>query len=296
MTEDSTRYKTADDFRQALEIRIRTQWQKEGGDYQDHTRTVAFERCLARFNPETTTLKGGYALELRLAESRLTKDIDLTINEKALLISDKKEQKEAIRQYVQTCLDKDIGDYFVFEVKHGARSLPNTEGGGTRLTIIAKVADRAFREFHVDIEIQDREILPPERQQGRDVLGFAGIKNPTISIAANELIFAEKLHAYMRTWNDRDNTRVKDIVDMVQLTEQNMDKEKLMHAIDKVFADPDSHEVPEQLSPPPASWEVRYNEMARSVNLSLGLSDAYEKLRKYIQPVLKHCLKGTAEH
>jgi hypothetical protein len=90
MVKDSKKYKAAGDFRRALEEKVRAIWKDQPGtQYQDHTRIVAFERCLARFDPAKTTLKGGYALELRLTEARLTKDMDLTITKEKLLIANK---------------------------------------------------------------------------------------------------------------------------------------------------------------------------------------------------------------
>ena len=101
---------------------MRATWKGQPGtQYQDHTRIVAFERCLARFNPLKTTLKGGYALEFRLTDARLTKDMDLTITEEKLLIADKDRQAEAIREYVQDLLQQDLDDYFTFEIKQGAK-------------------------------------------------------------------------------------------------------------------------------------------------------------------------------
>jgi hypothetical protein len=66
---------------------------------------------------------------------------------------------------VQEALQQDLDDYFTFEVKQGAKHLTKVEGGGIRLTIIAKVDGRVFREFHIDIEIREKEILPPERHK-----------------------------------------------------------------------------------------------------------------------------------
>lgn len=111
MAKESKLYKTAADFRQALENKLRTTWRAQPGtSCQDHTRMVAFERCLARFDSTKTTLKGGYALELRLSEARVTRDMDLTIIEKNLLIADKEKQAQAIRAYVQAQLDLDLDD------------------------------------------------------------------------------------------------------------------------------------------------------------------------------------------
>lgn len=278
------KYNSAGEFRQALENKVRAAWKnRPGTQYQDHTRIVAFERCLARFDSERTTLKGGYALELRLNTARLTKDMDLTIIEKKLLIANREKQAEAIREYVQVVLEKDIDDYFNFEVKQGAKHLKNAEGGGTRLTIVANVDGRVFREFHIDIEVKEIEILPPESHLAQDVLGFAGIPNPTVSLVCSETMFAEKLNAYMVQWDDRENTRTKDIVDLNLLLDEGVDKEKICQAMKKVF---ESIKLPETLKPPPESWKQIYPELAQQAGLELTLEQAYDRLntfyKKYI--------------
>jgi hypothetical protein len=277
------KYKSAGDFRQALEGKVRATWRAQPGtQYQDHTRIVAFERCLARFNPLKTTLKGGYALEFRLTYARLTKDMDLTITEEKLLIADKDRQAEAIRDYVQDLLQQDLDDYFTFEIKQGAKHLKNAEGGGTRLTVIAKVDGRVFREFHIDIEIRKEEILPSESHEGQNSLSFAGIPNPTVSLTPNEVMFAEKLNAYTAEWNDRENTRVKDIVDLNCLLDQNLDHGKIHIAIDKVFQ---SRQLPKSLAPPPDAWLNEYNKLASQVNLNLDLNQAYERLNNFYKKI-----------
>ena len=281
-------YKTATDFRCALEARVRQTWKQCGGKYQDHTRSIAFERFLARCNPNTTTVKGGYALELRMPEARTTRDIDLNLSEKSLLLVEKEKRAEAIRQYFENCLNSDLGDHFKWKVLIGAKELPNAEGGGTRLTIISEVDNRIFREFHVDVNLQDIEILPPEKCTGHNMLGFASIPNPIYSVTPNEAIFAEKLQAYTTVWRDRENSRVKDIIDMNLIIDQKPNSHKLCLALNKVFK---SHKLPEHLSPPPESWNKDYPRLAQLSKLSLSLDQAYERLNSFYEKLRKNMHK-----
>lgn len=76
-------YATAAAFRRALEDRLQDIAKREAVDLQRVRRQVAFDRFLARLfkagEPRTLpwTLKGGYAMELRIKSARTTKDIDL---------------------------------------------------------------------------------------------------------------------------------------------------------------------------------------------------------------------------
>src|SRR5260221_11576269 len=74
-------FKTATAFRKSLESRLMNVSQDTNIDLQRLRRKVAFDRLLARFfvnGSNTWVLKGGYALEIRFAHARATKDIDLT--------------------------------------------------------------------------------------------------------------------------------------------------------------------------------------------------------------------------
>ena len=80
MPHETTTYTTATAFRQALEARLANISLRDVIDIQRLRRQVAFDRLLCRLFRDSNApwmLKGGYAMELRLAESRTTRDIDL---------------------------------------------------------------------------------------------------------------------------------------------------------------------------------------------------------------------------
>ena len=83
-------YSAPQDFRNALEARLRNSAHSRGTDLQRLRRRVAFERLLARlFTQEDPPwiLKGGYALELRLGDqARSTLDLDLSVPDPARLL------------------------------------------------------------------------------------------------------------------------------------------------------------------------------------------------------------------
>ncbi|HUW94726.1 MAG TPA: nucleotidyl transferase AbiEii/AbiGii toxin family protein, partial [Anaerolineae bacterium] len=55
--------------------------------------------------------------------------------------------------------------------------------------------------------------------EGSPFLGFAGISPARIALYPVDQQFGEKAHAYTFPWRDRDNTRVKDLVDLVLLAQ-----------------------------------------------------------------------------
>jgi hypothetical protein len=53
---------------------------------------------------------------------------------------------------------------------------------------------------------------------------------------SREQQFAEKLHAYTRPRTDRDNSRVKDLVDLLLLVRTQMRPRRLRESIERTFA------------------------------------------------------------
>jgi hypothetical protein len=81
-------------FRQSLESRLKAIAKERAIDLQRVRRKVAFERFLARLfsvQPYPWVLKGGYALEVRFAVARATKDMDLGTRLKIAGIANKLE-------------------------------------------------------------------------------------------------------------------------------------------------------------------------------------------------------------
>jgi hypothetical protein len=70
---------------------------------------------------------------------------------------------------------------------------------------------------------------------------------------SREQQFAEKLHAYTLLRTDRDNSRVKDLVDLVLLMQTRMDPHRLRENIQRTFTHRATHSLPQQLDQPPES-------------------------------------------
>jgi hypothetical protein len=79
---------------------------------------------------------------------------------------------------------------------------------------------------------------------------------------------AEKLHARVYA-HDRPSSRVKDLVDLVLLTEAGvLSPEPLSMRLRQVYAVRDASTPPPQLPPPPASWTAPYAAMAAELGLA----------------------------
>jgi hypothetical protein len=269
-------YDTPQAFRTALQARLRNVAGQRGTDLQRLQRRVAFERLLARlFAGQTRVplgqdppwlLKGGYALELRLPDrARSTLDLDLSVPEPERLLSpsagdEAARRDEQIHEQLQIAAERDLDDGFQFLVRLPKRA--TMPGGGIRCSVEARLAGRVFAS---------------------DLLDFAGIPAAHVALYPLAQQFAEKIHAYTFPWQDRDNTRVKDLVDLVLLIHAGqVDPARIRRALRFTFAARASHPLPLQLAEPPQDWAEPYAALAGDLDLPAAtLSEAYAYLASY---------------
>lgn len=93
------KYKTAQNFRSAVQEKLKLISRNEGVDIMRLYRQVGYTHYLARLFRDKNVpwiLKGGHALELRLQESSATKDIDLALKETKFLRGSENEKNDAI--------------------------------------------------------------------------------------------------------------------------------------------------------------------------------------------------------
>ncbi len=257
------RFKTAQDFRKSLEARLQREAKEKGIDLQRVRRQVAFDRLLARLfmQPEPPFfLKGGYAMELRLASARATKDIDLTYLQHVQHLDDLSD--DFILRDLRTLAATDLGDYFSYALGTAELDLDNAPYGGSRYPVSSFIDGRLFVRFHLDVG-GDVLVLPTETLTMPNWLHFFGTTAPTIAMISLEQQFAEKIHAYTLPREARSNSRVKDLVDILLLMRMRvLETVKLIFALRQVFKIRDTHQLPLTLPHPPADWELPYAALA----------------------------------
>jgi hypothetical protein len=269
-------YDTPQAFRAALEARLRNVAQQQGTDLQRLQRRVAFERLLARLFAEDDPpwlLKGGYALELRLQDrARSTLDLDLSVPEPGRLMHPAFGGKGdliagQIHERLQIVAECDLDDGFEFLIQLPKRaSLP---GGGIRCTVEARLAGRAFARFHLDVGFGDAVLDPPEWVVGSDLLAFVGVPAARVALYPLAQQIAEKIHAYTFPWEDRDNTRVKDLVDLVLLVQsESLEPKRVRRALVATYETRGTHPLPAKLPAPPREWDEPYAALAKELGLS----------------------------
>jgi hypothetical protein len=285
-------YATLQAYRTALDTRLKNVAQSQGIDLQRLRRGVAFERLLARLFSEDNPpwlLKGGYALELRLENrARSTLDLDVSVPDPDHLSPSDAAGENASRMPVvytrlQQTASRDLKDGFDFLISRPREDPIGAPGGGVRCSVIARVGGRTFAQFHLDVGLGDAVIDPPEWIEGRALLSFAGIPQARVALYPLSQQFAEKIHAYTLPRRGRDNTRVKDLVDLVLLVHLgNLELESVKRALRATFETRGTHPLPARLPQPPSDWVEPYAALAQELDLPAStLQEGYAHLAGY---------------
>ena len=262
------RYHSASALRRALETRLKQEAIDTGTDLARRRRLVVFDRVAARLAEDRAAgwiLKGGAALEFRLrSRARATKDMDLA----ACPYSESGLEGHGVRELLidALTLDED-GDGFLFQVSPPVPLAADTAGrGGWRFSIESRLAGRTFAAVRIDVVARGEEITHTERLALPNLLAFAGTPPRHIEAVDRRQHFAEKLHAFTRSYGDRPNTRIKDLVDLVLLIESGLAADaSVADAVRHVFAVRATHSVPQKLPDPPPAWADLYPELAESL-------------------------------
>ncbi len=286
------RYADAEAFRAALEARLR---QASTGD-QDlarRRRIVAFDRFLARLAVaagDDWVLKGGAALEFRMPDrARATRDIDLALTEPV----------DPAHRLLDDLEADPFEDHFSFRVTR-RRELSEAPDRSvvTRLSLEALLGGRVFERFVVDLVGTDgASTESAERVELGRAFAFADL--PIVELAVLDLRthWAEKLSAYLRRYDDRPNTRVKDLVDLVLLIEHGLEPDAQLHqAVTNTFAQR-QQELPDGQLPSMADeWAEPFEAMAADLALgTIRATDAHSRVERFWQDALQHDQVATTD-
>jgi hypothetical protein len=284
-------YATPEAFKVALEARLKNSAKSRSVSVSVNRVRQRFvmERFLARVVHvfgSTATLKGGLALELRIATARSTKDIDLRAVGDASEVLPKLKRAAAV----------DVGDHLSFRVAEHPQH-PDIEDAlyeGRRFHVAAQLATRPYGDaFGVDVSMGDPMHGPTESFDGEDFLAFVGVPPVRVDLYPAETHVAEKFHAYTKPPRRPGavNSRMKDLPDIAILgSVRAFDAQHLRSAIALTFNARATHDAPASLPAPPSSWAAEYPNFAEEHGLEWkALTDVHAAAAKF----LDHALAGS---
>jgi hypothetical protein len=260
-------------LRQALETRLGNRSRESGVDLERLRRRAAFERLLVRLElgaPHRWVVKGGMALEIRLGDrARSTRDLDLVLR-------DAEADGATVRELLIDCLsvarEEDGFEFLVGEPT--AITLDEAGRPGWRFSVESRMAGRRFASVRLDVVARDDEVSRTRRVELPGVFDFAGLERHEVEVVDPAQHFAEKAHAFTRTYGDRLNTRVRDLPDMVLLIEDGLEPTpELFSIVAQLFEARADHPVPVELPDPPAFWHENYPALASDLDVSAKTLD-----------------------
>jgi hypothetical protein len=223
-------------------------------------------------------------MELRLKTAHTTRDIDLAVTKLPMPAADWDANAANILESLREAGKLDLLDFFAFEFGNAMQDLDAAPYGGARFSVDARLAGRSFVKFHLDVSAGDVLRQPYESLSGRDWLGFAGIARMNFPAVSPEEQFAEKLHAYTLPRVSRENTRVKDLMDLILLIEQTkLDAARLPKSIRETFQRRKTHEIPADLAAPPVSWSRPFAEMATECGLEPDIGKQFNVVNQFFR-------------
>lgn len=244
-------YKHPNDFKSALEDRLRDQAAAEGSPFVRKRMLVIFDRFLARIDKqfaEAVVLKGGLALELRLTRARTTKDVDLRMMG----------SPDGLLSRLQDAGRLDLGDHLRFEVQvdQDQPEIDDAVYEGYRFKTTCMLAGGPYGDpFGLDVAFGDPMLGPPQEMLTPDHLKFIGIPPPCLRVYPIETHIAEKLHAYTKP-RRTPNSRVKDLPDLALLASaQPLMARQVRAALAQTFTFRDTHHVPSVFPAPNEAWK-----------------------------------------
>ena len=278
---------TPQQFRASVESRLSAESSATGRTINRVRTLLVMERFLTRMvavAPDAFVLKGGLALELRLARARATRDVDV-------LARGDGDSAEALMRRAAG-LAPEPPDHIEFAVvpNPGDRGIDGAgvRYHGRRFLVTPTIASRPFGDrFGVDVAVADAVVGAPDMLEGSDFFGRYGLARLCVPAYPLPTHLAEKLHA-LTLPRSQPNSRLKDLVDVALLSElDGHDAGLLRTAIDRTFTFRSSHTAPERLPEPPSAWTAQYARMQADERLSWPTLDALMRAaRAFLDPVL----------
>lgn len=278
-------YATPAAFKEALEARLRKQARAEQQDMNRLRTRLVMDRLAARIGEQLPTdviLKGGVVMELRLANARATKDLDIHLH-----------GQPARTLHAIKSASRAVGDDFLsFHIEDHPRH-PHIEAEGLhyegfRFRVQALLAGKPYGgAFGLDAVFAEPFFGEPEALPGSDLLAFIGIPTPVHRVYPVLTHIAEKLHAYTQP-RARPNSRVKDLPDLALLASADPYRsEAVLKAIEVTYQHRSTHERPQHLPTPPQAWTGPYQRMAKRDHLPWqSLDEVFVAAARFLNPVL----------
>lgn len=270
-------------LRRSLETRLKTRSQDTGLPLDRLRKEAALQRMLARIAavaPKGSwALKGGLAMLARIGDrARATADADATWRIATAMLE----------TTLEDAAETELGDHFEFLIGRGRQIQAEGPEGGLRFPIRCLVAGKPFEALRLDVNLVSGDPRPLDHVELRNLFDFAALPPVVVPAVRVEQQLAEKLHAYTRDYGEQDNSRAKDLYDMIAIAQHLRlpPHSRLRQACQETFKLRETN-WPPTMKPPPAIWEGAWRGFVRDYGLAhQSLEKAHAANRQFWEPVL----------
>ena len=131
------------------------------------------------------------------------------------------------------------------------------------MTVGATLANRNFGTLKLDISPRAHELDATDVVELPNTLAFAGVTTVKIEIVDVHRHAAEKFHGMLKDFGERENTRVRDLADIMLLIEAGLlTPSGLAESVIAVWTERTSAAPPTSFPALPPSWPTRYESLA----------------------------------
>jgi len=258
---------------------------------QHFLRHVVYEQIIASIPPDFAFLQGGAGVRYQLKFGAQTKDVDMLIREEVaakanLLSMNSDDRKRYLVGHTRKLIDARPPDYCVLRVVD-ARHFDDVRVNelAAQLVLQAEVGSHKLQHtVELDFGVQTHPVTVTQIR-GHDLLSFAGLENPDISVLGPEELAAIKICVYLEHHHQPERFRPQDIAHAAALISNcSFDKgifAKAMafNAIDRNIVHKLSFPLPKPNLPHSRSlWQ--FEELAKQCKISTDINITMKVLSK----------------
>lgn len=184
---------------------------------QQFLRQVVYEQIIASIPQDVALLQGGAGVRYQLKFGAQTKDVDMLIREELaakenLLSMEPEERKRYLIGFTRQLIDERKPDYCTLRVIR-ARCFDDVRVNELAAQIVFEAevgAQKLQHSIELDFGIQTHPVKVRQIED-QNLLGFAGIQNPKVSVLSPEDIAATKICVYLEHHHQPERFRAQDI-------------------------------------------------------------------------------------